>query len=180
MTKVAAIVVLMFVCGCSVETGAPVPPAPPKPVPVYDQAGSCVDAFSAALDAYETVRGPVAEECTTIDRHYKVTITTPAELEVFCGKGRLACMVPGSKTHGSIWIRQRDPEREMWETAIHEWIHAISYCDTGDGQATHDAEELYGSGLASGFGELVPGTAVYLAIDAMKDHPGYCLEEEQW
>lgn len=160
-----AIVFLLWpIVGCAVSAAEPAPRN-------YTEAMACYEAFDAAREGWERYVGPVPDKCQHLTWEYRLELQSDLE-----------CPPTSSRTLGchntTHWIHIQagmSPERTV-ETAVHEWMHALSQCVTGHPDNDHTNPSVFGEdrGRVPRGAEWEPETAQQYAISIAPVGP--CLE----
>lgn len=115
----------------------------------------CRRAFLEVLDAWETHVGDVPRECRNVDARYAI-VFVDREADMPCTADQPGVIVGCHRADSeTIYILRRD-NVAMVDTAVHEWIHALSLCATGDEQGGHTDPRLW----LERSGSTVEGTAI--------------------
>ncbi len=119
----AAFVLLAAACGHTEPAQVLVPATAPQPV-----SNACLRAYSAAADAWAEEL-ELSEACAYLDKSVLVRVVAPAELP---------CVeVAGCSFEGEMYLSAALTDGQAVSVAIHEWLHLISLCETGNGDVEH-------------------------------------------
>ncbi len=111
-------------------------PAPSEQVyvPAESVSDSCLQAWHSAADAWDAELG-LQERCAHLDESVTVRVLAPAALPC---PGAAGCAIGDT-----IYISSELSDRQAPLVAVHEWLHLIRRCETGDGDAEHIDPDLW-------------------------------------
>lgn len=132
--RVVLTALLALVASCAMSA------ADPEPVN-YTGAEACYEAFYAAVEGYERFVGPVSEECRFLPSGYLLRVVPDAAQNCpGATSGTIGC----HNTRHYIWVEAGMSDQITVYTSVHEWFHALLYCETGSSDVAHSTWEVWG------------------------------------
>lgn len=101
---------------------------------------ACKRSFTPTLEAYEDATGTaVKAECRKLDREYDIELVqVEHDLMELCGvMPAVNEDLRGCAKSGVIFISASLTEDQRKDTAVHEWLHVLLFCMTGDWDIFH-------------------------------------------
>lgn len=145
---------------------------------VLDEA--CKRSFSPALEEFEAaLKLRVPEDCRYLDKVYAIEVTSNTdEMATICGGGPLTRveLADNEKLTGCflkappLIVIYKRSEREMTDTAVHEWLHVLMYCT----KHTPDLEHMQGELWKEYERDLGVGSSAEIKAQARAE-AGHCL-----
>ena len=132
LTVVRALIAATVVLLCFGCTGA---------MTLYEMNGV---AREATMQAWEEVLGPIEPHCKPLIRDHFVIESNMAEYD----RGPTGKLVVGYIIYNrrEIYIRETRSDHDKCETVCHEYVHAIAYCEWGNGDSDHSEAILWQGG----------------------------------
>lgn len=117
-------------------------------VPVKQEAATrpitsaCVRSFVPTLEAWEARLGRVPQRCAYLDREYDVIVSDAIPCGPALPNGLLLVGCTRAQHRAIYVLAGRSPVQQL-DTSVHEWVHALAACVTGNADDDHARTELW-------------------------------------
>lgn len=98
--------------------------------------GTCIRAFRATLEAWESALGRAPDECAYLDAEIDVVVASaddmPCDEPLGVNEVRTECT-----QDATIYINEAFDNVQRTDAAVHGWVHVLARCVYGDLDADH-------------------------------------------